>query len=421
MLATLLILGYIFILYILWPFLHLLILRVSSHGTTILRGTDLLLHLAYSPESLARMEAIRNAIQLVPSPPPLSTRAKYLEQMYPQFYHRNTQQQQHHKTLRTLSAPDHRRPHCPAQQQQELQVTLILQTTLDRLPVLHETCRRWRSSPIIVVLALDEEDLSDVVESYDCPNAHWIRFHWTQSDYPVNLLRNLALEAVSTSHVLVVDADFVPSVGLDESIVQNLAVLDSRQAMVVPAFERIQECHSSDECLHYLQNNSSFIPRTMEELETCIQTHDCRVFQSNNNPDGHSSTHSNEWLSEPRTHDRPLRSIECFDSLRYEPYLVLPWCGNEAVPYYDERFHGYGKNKIQHVQHVRFLGFSFVVLPPQGFLVHAPHPDSVMKEEWNGQTKLHREMDALYQEFLRELVDQNRGRLEEHLIVGPCE
>lgn len=280
---------------------------------------------------------------------------------------------------------------------------------------------------MIVVLALeDPSDYSQLLESYDCPNTQWIPYHLTQSssEYPVNLLRNLALEAVSTSHVLVVDADFVPSAGLDEAIVQSIASLEQRQALVVPAFERIMECSSHDDCLQHLQNNRSFIPHTMEELDSCMQTNDCRVFQSDNNPDGHSSTRSEEWLHERRKqNDMALYPIECFDSLRYEPYLVLPWCSNDAAPYYDERFHGYGKNKIQHVQHVRFLGYLFAVLPPQGFLVHAPHPDSAVKEQWNDvkASALHREMDRLYREFLRELVDESRERLEEHLIVGPCE
>ena len=44
------------------------------------------------------------------------------------------------------------------------------------------------------------------------------------------------------------------------------------------------------------------------------------------------------------------RRLECFGSSRYEPYLVLPLTG---TPRYDERFSGYGKNKIQFVQHVR--------------------------------------------------------------------
>ncbi|GAX18608.1 glycosyltransferase-like protein LARGE [Fistulifera solaris] len=425
MLITLLVLTYVSLLYVVWPLLHFLMQQLSSHGSTIVRGRDLLLHHSYSSESLAHIDALYDAIQRIPPPPSLTTRSEFLQQMYPQFYHRNSERKSE-RPIRSLLAPDHRRPHCPTPQSDTLQqVTLVIQTTIHRLPVVQETCRRWKSSPMIVVVALseDDEDFSSIIDSYDCPNTQWISYHLPSStlDYPVNHLRNLALEAVSTSHVLVVDADFVPSIALEQAIVQNLPALSPRQAMVIPAFERIMECNHQNDCLELLQHNSSFIPRTMMELETCMQAHDCRVFQANNNPEGHSSTRSHEWLYDPH---KELRTIECFDSLRYEPYLVLPWCANDAVPYYDERFHGYGKNKIQHVQHVRFLGFSFAVLPPQGFLVHAPHPESAVKEEWNNvkTSSLHRDMDALYREFLHELVEESRTNMVDvHSIVGPCE
>ncbi len=223
MLVTLLILTYSFIRYGIWPGLLLVIEKQASfHGNTILRGNDLLLHL--SSESLAEMEALRTAILQQQSPSPLSssTRSDFLQQMYPQFYHRNDNSvsNNNNKPLRTLLAQDHDRPHC-SPDEQELQVTLIVQTTLQRLPVLHETCRRWKSSPMIVVVALEDPSFAtQQLESYDCPNAQWILYHLAQSavDYPVNRLRNLALEAVMTSHVLMIDVDFVPSDGLDDMV-----------------------------------------------------------------------------------------------------------------------------------------------------------------------------------------------------------
>ena len=112
-------------------------------------------------------------------------------------------------------------------------------------------------------------------------------------------------------------------------------------------------------------------------------------------------------------------------SRSYEPYLVLPWCPTitspnprPRTPYYDERFHGYGKNKIQHVSHLRFQGVPFVVLP-RAFLVHHPHPESKVKGVWTDQKKntLHRDMDRLYQEYIRELTEKYpRG----DGIVHPC-
>ena len=49
-----------------------------------------------------------------------------------------------------------------------------------------------------------------------------------------------------------------------------------------------------------------------------------------------------------------MRPIECFRSNRYEPYVVISMA---QMPLYDERFAGYGKNKIQHVSHLRRMGY----------------------------------------------------------------
>lgn len=45
---------------------------------------------------------------------------------------------------------------------------------------------------------------------------------------------------------------------------------------------------------------------------------------------------------------------------KYEPYIIA----NKArLPRYDERFRGYGMNKISHLYEVAASGLHFVVLP----------------------------------------------------------
>ncbi|CAN0508929.1 unnamed protein product, partial [Laminaria digitata] len=64
---------------------------------------------------------------------------------------------------------------------------------------------------------------------------------------------------------------------------------------------------------------------------------------------------------------------------RFEPYLVVR--KSAVLPMFDERFSGYGKNKIQWINHLRYSGFSFYVMPVN-FVIHAPHPKSVAKTVW---------------------------------------
>jgi hypothetical protein len=155
-----------------------------------------------------------------------------------------------------------------------------------------------------------------------------------------------------------------------------------------------------------------------------------------------------------------IKSIHCFDSLRYEPYVALRWCpavsgttitgggaetgsnsaetgSNNApaqhpvAPFYDERFYGYGKNKIEMISHLRFMGYRFAILP-RGFLIHHPHPESVAKDTWNRQlplamnrhhdrkanVDLHEEMDQLYAEFLAALATKYQHQM--HEMIRPC-
>lgn len=53
----------------------------------------------------------------------------------------------------------------------------------------------------------------------------------------------------------------------------------------------------------------------------------------------------------------------------YEPYLLLH---RDHLPWYDERFRGYGWDKVVHTFHLANLGLEFVV-HPTAFLVHVPH------------------------------------------------
>ena len=69
-----------------------------------------------------------------------------------------------------------------------------------------------------------------------------------------------------------------------------------------------------------------------------------------------------------------------------------------STPPFDERFVGYGKNKIQWVQHLRLRGFSFHVLP-KAFVIHCPHEESRARQAWEA---FRGKKDALFQAFIQE-------------------
>nr|AIA95783.1 CAZy families GT49/GT8 protein [uncultured bacterium] len=82
----------------------------------------------------------------------------------------------------------------------------------------------------------------------------------------------------------------------------------------------------------------------------------------------------------------------------YEPYFLIL---RSRVPWYDERFRGYGRDKIVHVAHVIAEGTRFFALP-EGFAVHVPHPRTVTFKatkdlgQWD-------KLKTLYMNVLKEL------------------
>ena len=367
-----------------------------------------------------------------------------------------------------------------------ISVSLLTQSSISRLRTLDITCLRWKSPIIVVIVVLDPIDapngkiLQDHFAKWKvtCQQLQVIIYHLdsetesTPESYPINSVRNVALEAVSSSHLLMVDVDFIPSQGLDRMIIStimeqqdqvaterntsNIAKLDDfgneidDEAIVIPAFDRRvkPQCETIEHCAQLLQNNSKFIPSNFGELHHCYyKAKKCIVFDHDINDIGHSSTRTEMWLQKKwyvsndesiqknfsdrsnilandsttgrareNVHGKLIRTLPCFDSLAYEPYVVLRWCplpssssatipiAAPAAPYYDERFLGYGHNKIQFMTHIRWMGYRFSVLPNGGFLVHSPHVMSSQKSIWlNGDNELRRNNTNLFDTFINEL------------------
>ena len=66
--------------------------------------------------------------------------------------------------------------------------------------------------------------------------------------YPINTLRNLAIESVSTTHCLIADMDMLPSMGLESSINEYAEVLRDHHNMIVLTLFRYNNHSSLSQC-----------------------------------------------------------------------------------------------------------------------------------------------------------------------------
>ena len=256
----------------------------------------------------------------------------------------------------------------------EFDVTLVSHATTEKLWLVSEMCQRWQGPVIIALLLSNDGVLPPSATSIRCVEWVAVRDASGKSGYPVNTLRNAAIDRVKTSHFLMVDADFLPSADLHSKILRidaqdgNRWLGNLKLALVVPAFEvkpPVQGCSSSralgtqqggaadiqaaalEACRRALAPLSETVPTTQHGLRICVQAKKCSAFQEHSSWDSHSTTGSKKWFQDTR-----VRPLSCFLSSRYEPYVVLRR-SPEVTPAYDERFKGYGKVS-QHESYASF-------------------------------------------------------------------
>jgi len=188
--------------------------------------------------------------------------------------------------------------------------------------------------------------------------------------YPVNALRNVAMEEACSDVVFILDVDFIPSRDLHSTLSQWPDGIDNflsakgtpNRALVVPAFE-----------VHPDVNGETRLPRTFSEL--CSEAENVDAFHMGHFPAGHQATDFEHWASLVTAGCQNCLSYQVSYKEFFEPYVVL---NRKSAPRFDERFRGYGLNKCSFLRHCHALGFRFEVLV-QGahFVTAAEHKRSV--------------------------------------------
>jgi hypothetical protein len=268
----------------------------------------------------------------------------------------------------------------------DVDFTLATQMSLNRLWMMEHHCARWTQAISLAVYVGNDTTatvnfITDELLQMGCaPERQPLHIQtlsgYSEEEYPVNTLRNIALAAVTTSHVVYVDVDFWESIDLYDTLLHHRAVLasNSKLALVVPAFQLSRQCREWRDCR---DKNIPKMPHVKDELVDLMVDHQANAFDPSNRG-GHGSTRYKDWLIQQKDE---LVSIECIKSNRYEPYLVFRKCHH--LPPFQEAFTGYGKNKMTWMMQLRRTGYHFMQLGG-AFVVHYPHLDSTARMHWNG-------------------------------------
>lgn len=279
-------------------------------------------------------------------------------------------------------------PMCTALKAADVSYTLVTQFSHDRLWMMEQHCQRWGTHPISIAV-LSNKTASSIhkeLTAMGCLSEQYISVQTLSlqdsssehlADYPVNVLRNMALSKVQTSHVAYVDVDFWESTDLYTNLmrdhVRHALAMDPKAALVLPAFMMRRQCKEWRECP---ENNIPIMPHDKNDLFELFRHRNATQFDPSNRG-GHGSTRYKDWMDQ----SEELLPISCVLSNRYEPYLVVRYCRD--LPPFQTAFSGYGKNKMTWVMQLVHSGYAFWQLG-ESFLVHYPHLDSSARLQWNG-------------------------------------
>jgi hypothetical protein len=276
-------------------------------------------------------------------------------------------------------------PACDNVNAEDIDFTLVTQLSNDRLWMMKHHCDRWKSQISLAILTNRtydniEQELVDLGCNTSALSLQVLSSKlYPADDYPVNVLRNMALSRVNTSHVMYADIDFWESQDLNVMLhlpqVTNHLAKSHKHALVVPAFQLNRQCREWRECP---EDNIPKMPRTRSEMLSLIKKKQAWPFDPTNRG-GHGSTLYSTWVTKQTT-PGSLIPIPCVNSNRYEPYLAFRYCRD--LPPFQEAFSGYGKNKMTMMMHMLRSGYRLHQLGI-GFLVHYPHLDSKSRMEWN--------------------------------------
>ena len=281
----------------------------------------------------------------------------------------------------------------------DVDFTIVMQFSMNRVNVMKHHCARWSGHRMSLGIGTNRSkteiaedlqtlgcntDLIDVVTvPYEPPTPDSVG-----SPYPVNELRNAAIANVKTSHLVLLDVDFVLSKNAYESFAEQRSILvnEKKTALLIPAFELRSFCRECQEI------HDKLLPGTKQELlelydgetdpnGTVITEPTVSQFDVKGNVGGHGSTRYKDWMQQD---EHTVLPIKCLTSDRFEPYLIVRYCSD--LPPFQSVFTGYGQNKKTWFQQLRRSGYQMLQLGG-AFVVHFPHPKSAFFKKWEKQMR----------------------------------
>eukprot|EP00300_Choanocystis_sp_HF-7_P013204 c18201_g1_i1.p1 GENE.c18201_g1_i1~~c18201_g1_i1.p1 ORF type:complete len:819 (+),score=164.78 c18201_g1_i1:183-2459(+) len=303
--------------------------------------------------------------------------------------------------------------------------SIALTSTTDKLWLLEDHCTRWHGDISVALAVIPDHpwiiSSQPWIDACSRKESSTNRFRnrnvritpvlvGRQSHFAINKLRNVASDAVTSSHYMTLDMDLLPSRDLHSTMISTYAkywnvAADPKNILVVPVFEMLHEKFPTGQNLE--ETFRGHIPENQTELNELLENREAQALHAKGVAGAHSSTPVHKWFNFQNCGDScpELIRISCVRSLDYEPYFIIQKC--PLTPRYHEGFIGRIQNKVEYTHHISFSGYGFYVLP-KSFLVHNPHPkrNSLVLDFFQGHKS---RIKYLFRPFLNQLNHKYAG------------
>ena len=260
----------------------------------------------------------------------------------------------------------------PSIRKTDKSLTLVAASDLSQIDRLNYVVVAWMGEISVGVCVFPKETdyYSDVIKGLYFPSRVQVNVLRTKNyAFPINELRNLAIDHASSTHVFVSDADVIPSPNLQESFLTlpNYILRDSNHALIVPLFEtpfKSLPCSPWFECI---EETEVYTRLSKQDLRWCLQFGGCK----NLGMKDFNKFVDASWDSLPLSnYSTPLF---CWDNPNQEPFLIV--AKTPELPRFTPSFIDYGYNRMEWVAHLRYAGYRFSVLS-QAWGFHLRHEKS---------------------------------------------
>jgi hypothetical protein len=282
-------------------------------------------------------------------------------------------------------------------------VTAVTLASLDRFDRVLLFARFWRGPLAATLLVQNESVLAGIVEQWQ-PLARYLTLEVVRSvddvQFPINELRNRAIDLVTTSHFIVIDADFVPSPDMRERTRAHLRAI-ARNASLVDGFQGVPAT-APVRPFHFALVAPAFESQAYSASDAASLTREqmVRRWRSENDPKpahmfasaAHGATDFERWANATRPFAVRYES-------HFEPYYVVPVDSER----YDARFRGYGADKSEHCYAQERLRRAQMAVMPDVWMIHIEHQSGAWKA---GQAPI---LKRVWQNWYARLLEVDRA------------